>query len=197
MILNTKKEIIDLISFNINILLNNYKTYLNTFDIHVINNSSYILTYPEYNIYPENLYTEPNRYNLILTTINNLPEFETLAEFIELIKLPDFNIIQQIVFSKGINRLESLDKLINNQLYLPWINTFTHSKTIKLYAAWIIYNQIFSDGNHRTATYLLDKYSNCLNTIEYISYLRSHDKYYCWGADRWKYNMSELNTIII
>ena len=196
MILNTKKEIINLILYNINILLDNYKNILNKFDIHIINNSSYILTHPDYNIYPENLYIEPNRYNLIMETINNLPEFNTLSEFIQLIKSPDFNIIQKVIFGKGIDRLESFNKLINNQIYLPWISTFTHSKTIKLYAAWIIYNQIFSDGNHRTAVYFLNHYLKNKNS-EYIYYLRSHDKYYCWGSDNWKYNMLELNTILI
>ena len=63
--------------------------------------------------------------------------------------------ILQPVFSKGCNRLLEFIKFINNGSVWKNMNKYK----VLLIAQFIILNQVFSDGNHRAAIYVLDNYS--------------------------------------
>jgi len=84
--------------------------------------------------------------------IDFLSKIDTHSQFKDEILKP--------VFSKGIDRLFLLIDLIDK--------TFRHTGlNFKLFliAQFIILNQVFGDGNHRTAIYVLKKYSS-YSTIE-------------------------------
>jgi hypothetical protein len=84
--------------------------------------------------------------------------YNKLNEFVKSIKTSrDFcNPILEPVFSKGCDRLIEFIKFIENPFI--WQNIDDNIK-ILLIAQFIIINQIFGDGNHRTAQHVLDSYS--------------------------------------
>lgn len=95
----------------------------------------------------------------------------------------------EVVFEKGMERLETWKCLLNNQPFLYFKKNPTYSttepdynnsipklKSIKerdedayyfILAAFIIILQVFSDGNHRTATYFYNKFTgNVLSELK-------------------------------
>ena len=82
---------------------------------------------------------------------------DNLNRFIDSIRtFDDFcNPILTPVFSKGCTRLNEFIKFIQNRSF--WKNMEKYETL--LIAQYIIINQIFGDGNHRAAIYVLDHYS--------------------------------------
>ena len=73
--------------------------------------------------------------------------------------------IKKIVFSKGI------DRLFNFADFVRGLSKISDNNKLKqlLIAQYIVVNQVFSDGNHRTAIYFLKNYSNFTNKeIDFI-----------------------------
>ena len=74
----------------------------------------------------------------------------------KLLDKEDFLKIEKIVFSKGINRIYKLMDF----LYILSTETYSEKFKIFIVAQFIILNQVFSDGNHRSAMYVLNNYGN-------------------------------------
>jgi hypothetical protein len=102
----------------------------------------------DYSIYDENISNIKN----FASQIDKISQFEDPA--------------LKPVFSKGINRLLELINLItNNDLWYLQTDNFK----LFIIAQFIVLNQVFGDGNHRTAIHVLKAYSTYTNEeIDYI-----------------------------
>jgi hypothetical protein len=207
MILTSYTEIIEFIRYNLAQRLEDYKNYHSRLNLLVINSNEYIITCPEYNIHSEDQYQEPNRYGIINNLIDEMPHFNNLFEFIELIKTDQFKYIQTSLFSKGINRLESLCDIIyygrinintfsepENPSYKPLIgwDTSDYNHKIRTIASCIAYNQVFSDCNHRMSYYILEKYSqnDTCNLMDFINFIKSFKYFYTFNSSEWVNTMN-------
>lgn len=208
MIHNTYSEIIQIIKYNLRIRLEDYKLYQFKLHIDTINKNSYIITHPKYNKYDEILYNEPNRFDLIMKYIDNLPYFHDITEFISVLFSNKFSKLQKYMFSKGINRLIVLSDLIltrninctrfeyDKYIHIHNWNIMNENTKTLIIAGWIMCNQVFSDGNHRTAKYILD----CRTTLnidhnEFIKFIRSKKDMYKYDYPEWVGNMMTLIDI--
>lgn len=101
----------------------------------------------------------------------------------------NFEIIQPIVFSKGINRLYGLIDFIN------WINATHYFNNLKafLIAQFIVLNQIFSDGNHRSAIYFLEQYGK-FNKVKITEIMTFTERIHKWDGDLNKAGLWVLDT---
>jgi hypothetical protein len=91
----------------------------------------------EYTIGPHNI----DRLNQFVDSIHTFEDF--------------CNPILESIFSKGCVRLLEFIKFMNNGSLWKNMNKYK----VLLIAQFIIINQIFGDGNHRAAIYVLDHYS--------------------------------------
>ena len=89
-------------------------------------------------------------------TIDNIRYLHIAEILSKLLDKNDFLKIDKIVFSKGINRIYKLIDL----LYILSTETYSEKFKVFIVAQFIILNQVFSDGNHRSAMYVLNKYGN-------------------------------------
>lgn len=114
----------------------------------------------EYTIGPHNI----DRLNQFVDSIHTFQDF--------------CNPILQPIFSKGCVRLQEFIKFIQNESI--WENMNKHR--VLLIAQFIILNQIFGDGNHRAAIYVLDNYS--LYSPEYKSKIMEvTERIHKWDGD--------------
>lgn len=89
------------------------------------------------------------------------------------------NPILKPIFSKGIDRLFGLIELIKDKIF-----SNSHRKNYKMFmiSQYIILNQIFGDGNHRTSKYVLENYSTYSNEeIEFI--MNFTERIHSWKGD--------------
>jgi hypothetical protein len=89
------------------------------------------------------------------------------------------NPILKPIFSKGIDRLFGLIELIKDKSF-----SNLHNENYKMFviAQYIILNQIFGDGNHRTSIYVLENYSTYSNEeIELI--MNFTERIHSWKGD--------------
>jgi hypothetical protein len=101
------------------------------------------------NITMENIkirFTGKQEYRELIDLTNSV---EKLSDF----KKPNF----EIVYTKGYDRLF---RLVNYLLMNDEINTKSNNCKALIVAQFIIINQVFGDGNHRTALYVLENYSD-------------------------------------
>jgi hypothetical protein len=207
MIFNTHDDIIELLRYNLSIRLDDYKQYQHRLSLHVINNNDYIITSPTYNVYESESYTEPDRHSKIMETINSLPNMSSLFELFHILEHPDFEILKNTLFSKGIYRLLSLcDLLYSGRLNTSndWIHPHYKSvigwdllnreQKIRMTSMWIAYNQVFSDCNHRMALYVLEKYSSeeSMGLADYVNELKTRTTHYCFESRGWSDCMNSL-----
>ena len=221
MVLDTYEEIIELLHLNLSERLADYKNYNCNHTIELINTTKYFITHPDFNIYDNYLYIEANRWEILYNQINSLPYFNNFNEFINLIDNHQYQSFSELLFSKGISRIISLKELIsegkvniniNNSIYFVtksnnllqqdfypinfWYE-ITYTEQILVIATWIIYNQIFSDANHRTAHYILNKYliNPEFKTIYFINYIRAQYKF-DYASIMWINNMNNLIHVV-
>jgi hypothetical protein len=89
------------------------------------------------------------------------------------------NPILKPVFSKGISRLFGLFQLIKD---ISFYNSHTENYKMFMIAQYIILNQIFGDGNHRTSKYVLKNYSTYSNEeIQFI--MNFTERIHSWKGD--------------
>jgi hypothetical protein len=228
MIIDTYESIIELLKFNLSIRLSDYRLFTCNLPIQQINQNNYFITHLDFNIYQYEDYIEPNRWELLYNQINSLPYFNNFDEFIKIIINPEYNLFCNSLFSKGINRLISLKDLINigslniniistiyiisntnietkehNQEILKPIlywNQITNNEQIQIIALWIIYNQVFSDANHRTAQYILERYIINIDfnfvVADFIKYATTKACECDFGMINWDNNMNNLINIV-
>jgi hypothetical protein len=86
--------------------------------------------------------------------------------------------IQPIVFSKGIDRMYALMDL------LVEFSTKAYNDKFKVFivAQFIIINQVFSDGNHRSAIYVLTKYGG-FNEEQVKTIMDFTERIHNWEGD--------------
>lgn len=115
----------------------------------------------EYTVYSEN-------YDSIYEHITKIKDFHQFC-----------NSILKPVFSKGINRLFKLIDLMNDSSL--WKNRTINYKMF-IVAQYIILNQVFGDGNHRTSIYVLNIFSTYSNEeIELI--MNFTERIHHWKGD--------------
>ena len=107
--------------------------------------------------------------------------FDTIVNCIH--KISDINQFSnpnlKPVFSKGIDRLFGLIELIKD---ISFNNSHTENYKMFMIAQYIILNQIFGDGNHRTSKYVLENYSTYSNEeIEFI--MNFTERIHSWKGD--------------
>ena len=228
MILDTYDSIMDLLKFNLSIRLSDYRLFSCNSNINQINQNNYFITHPDFNIYPAIDYIEPNRWEILNNQILSLPYFNNFDELIKIIINPVYNSFCDSLFSKGINRLISLKDLINTgcininikcrvyininiytnietekytqEILKPIIywNQITNNEQIQIIALWIIYNQVFSDANHRTAHYILERYiiDGDFVIADFIKYAITKSCCNDFGMISWDNNMHNLINIV-
>jgi len=213
MILLSYSEIIELLHYNLAQRLDDYKNYHCNLDLQIINQNAYIITNPEYNIFDEDKYTEPNRFEKINDLIYSMPHFNNLFEFIELVKTDEFKYIETSLFSKGIDRLETLANVIyhgridsnmftntdeTNFKPLNGWNESEYNDKIKIISSLIAFNQVFSDCNHRMSYYILEKYLSDGETdlLDFINFIKSKNMFYAYGSLGWVQIMNSIYKII-
>ena len=131
-----------------------------------------------------------------ITSENIKIRFFTKPELVDLLDITEsveqiHNFVKksfQIIFTKGFDRLF---RLVN---YITSSNIFNaksnNCKTL-IISQFIIINQVFGDGNHRTAMYILQNYSTytldeiriIMNITERIHYYAGDLKYLWIGID--------------
>jgi hypothetical protein len=97
--------------------------------------------------------------------------------------------IQPFVFSKGINKMYGLMDLLStfsNKSYTAKFKVF-------IVAQFIIINQVFSDGNHRTAMYVLAKYGG-FNEGEIKQIMDFTERIHKWDGDLKDLGMWKLES---
>ena len=141
------------------------------------------------------------RYNFVIDIIKSLPYYNDLNEFTILISDDRFEPFRKIMFSKGLDRIKSLNYIINRN----WINDLSvndqnssiyfdfgrlgNNRKNYIICCWICYNQIFADGNHRTAHYLLTKFIPIANYESFINYIKRDKSYYIFRMPGWHQKM--------
>ena len=91
--------------------------------------------------------TKPD-YEDLITRTKNLRNILEIAENM---------VIFEKVFTKGYDRLFRLQQyMMRDEIY----NSKNNNAKALIVAQFIIINQVFGDGNHRTALYVLNKYSS-------------------------------------
>ena len=114
----------------------------------------------EYTIGPHNI----DRLNQFVDSIHTFEDF--------------CNPILESIFSKGCVRLQEFIKFIQNESIWENMNKYK----VLLIAQFIILNQIFGDGNHRAAIYVLDNYS--MYSPEYKSKIMEvTERIHKWNGD--------------
>lgn len=204
MMFDTNDEIIDLIIYNLHERCMDYKLYHRHLPILTLNINKGIITYPKYNIYQDSAYFEPNRYKTIIDTIHSLPNFKNLSDFINIISLDKYQSFRECFFSKGIERLKGLHNLImygiiSNDNQTIHIENINYDNKILLIGGWIMCNQVFTDGNHRTAKYIIENYIsiNNFNADDFIEMIKSKRHLYRYNDYSWIINMNELIRISV
>ena len=142
-----------------------------------------------------------------------MPHFNNLFEFIELVKTDEFKYIETSLFSKGIDRLETLANVIyhgridsnmftntdeTNFKPLNGWNESEYNDKIKIISSLIAFNQVFSDCNHRMSYYILEKYLSDGETdlLDFINFIKSKNMFYAYGSLGWVQIMNSIYKII-
>ncbi len=107
---------------------------------------------------------------------NNCLELNDLIDSIT--KIGEIKGLLNNVFNKGYNMLYNLiDYITSNKFFI----TQTPNCQALIVAQFIVINQIFGDGNHRTVLYILKNYSKYTDEdIVYI--LKITDKIHLWNG---------------
>lgn len=105
---------------------------------------------------------------------------EKINKKIELItKIDDFNSDDlSSVFTKGIKKLFDYAKFIEKTVGLE----LTHNQVFLLIAQYLVLNQVFGDGNHRTTISVLKKYTTYLDK-EIGSIMKITERIHVWRGD--------------
>jgi hypothetical protein len=97
--------------------------------------------------------------------------------------------IQPIVFSKGIDRMYALMDLLDE------FSKKAHNDKFKVFivAQFIIINQVFSDGNHRSAIYVLTNYGG-FNEEQVKRIMDFTERIHSWKGDLHDLGLWELDS---
>ncbi len=194
MIFNNRTDIINMLQYNLIMRLTDYKNIQSLLPIRIINSHTYIITSPQYNKYNPESYTEPNRYEIISNLIDNLPLFNNFSEFCEILDRPEYQYFNNVFFSKGTDRIKSLihvsDGIVNTGVKLVKFNSWdhlSHDQRIGIITMWMIYAQVFSDCNHRTAAYIMSEniQNRSIDIQSFTESIRPSNIPASWGDTKW------------